>query len=90
MGAILTDDELEEQLAHSAAGAKHATLHGVVGSLMARAGDLFAMGHDQLATEVRALANRFDKERKEAATVLDGHIARSISQSARNEPSGGR
>jgi hypothetical protein len=53
-------------------------LEEVVGTLKARAGELFGMGRDDLAIEVRRLAVEFDKRRAGASATLDLHIKRAI------------
>ena len=80
----IDEEELEERGAHSQCAGKHATLQGVVGQLKARAAQLFSEGRDDVAFEVRRLANEFDKERVVEGERLDGHIKRSIERSKRN------
>lgn len=80
----IDEEELEERGAHSHCAGKHATLQGAVGQLKARAAQLFSEGRDDVAFEVRRLANEFDKERVVEGERLDGHIKRSIERSKRN------
>jgi hypothetical protein len=77
----MAEAELERRLQHSAAGAKHATLQGVVGRLRHQAGVLFSQKRDALASEVRDLAEEFEKDRLVAEEVLNEHIKRSIDES---------
>ena len=80
----IDEEELEERGAHSYCAGQHSTLQGVVGQMKARAAQLFSDGRDDVAFEVRRLANEFDKERVGVSEKLDEHIKRSIERSKRN------
>jgi F0F1-type ATP synthase membrane subunit b/b' len=70
----MSEDELEELLNHAAAGARHAALESVVAKIRAHAGEQFANGRDQLARQIRAIAEELDPQVAAAKAELQKHI----------------
>jgi hypothetical protein len=74
----ITEQDLEERSSHSFVAGQHSTMELVVQLLQGRAGELFSLGKDDLAREVRDLARKFEKRQDEFSRELDQHIQRNI------------